>query len=686
MKLLFLPLLVISFTLIYLLPGYLLLGLLKIKLKLAEKIALSVIAGSVISSFVVFLSTMFFHWSALTLWLLAISLNLILWFIHHQLIEPVKFTDDPADQITPANQYYRRFIWVVAIVVGLLFLIGAWEFKDGLGTWHTTVIGDNDKHFAMVVSLMNADRFPANIATSTLDNPIVTSYYYLFYLLIAAIATMTDRLITVANLFAIIGSLNLIAGLILLPLTSASLFPGKRIAALVSLLPFIAGFQIISLINFYFAGKLMPFLSMYDDMSELPIMSLAHAIGWIPQHLAGLFIFIFLIFLLKQGNNRKLTFAILGLSTAVLSATSFFIFAGIAIGGIFYLGYLLIRKELVRSILPIGLFLGVFAICFLIISRAVFGGVDQTYFGDMFSFLVRDPVGKNEIFGLKVATVNFPARIYWTILYYFERLGIILPLGLISLCYFRKQIFQKVDLALLVIVGTVTIFSNLFLFLPGGQNEFSKYGSMLYFVMFAILAAALVDRLIDRYQVYHQNLKIHKTLKQHWLNLSLINIGWLTIIIAFILNFASGWWSYYFGILDIKFKHSADVPRNQLAQASLWIRANTGKNDIIAIHPQFATMVTSYGERSVLVSDKLGVFPTASKKQYQNLEETVSSLMRIDANGFNQAAYDYFKAHKVQYVATGIFDGIFSQREKKVDSNLFSEVYADKTSAIYRLN
>lgn len=683
---LFILLFIPALILVYLLPGYLILGFLKVKLKLAEKIALSFIVGSVASAFLIFLSTMIFPWSAASLWFLVIIFNLALWLAHHRFVGKVKFLDDPEDQVTPANQYYRRFIWLIAIVIGLIFLIGGWEFKDSVGTWHTTVIGDNDKHFAMVASLMNADGFPAKTVASSLSSPVLVSYYYFFYLLIAAVAEMTGRAMIVANLLAIIGGLNLIAGFILLPLTAASLLPGKKIAALVALLPFVAGFQIIPLVNSYFVGQLIPFLSVNDDMSALPIMSLAHAVGWIPQHLAGLFIVFLIIFLLGQAKNRFLTFAFLGLATAVLAATSFFIFAALAISGIFYLLYLFVKKEFVKSVLPIGLFLVFFGICFLIVSQAVFGGVEQTYFGDMFSFLVRDPVGKNEIFGLKVATVNFPARIYWTILYYFERLGLILPLGVAGLFYFRKQIFQNINLALLVIVGTVTIFSNLFIFLPGGQNEFSKYGSMLYFVMFAILAAALIDRLIDRYQNYCQHFKVHKIKRHHWFNLSLINIGWLIIVIAFALNLASGWWSYYFGIFSIKIKHSADPPRNQLAEANLWIRKNTDKDDILSIHPQFATLITSYGERRVLAGEKLGAFPAASQKQFEELEETVASLKRFDANGFNQAAYTYLKEHRVKYIVTGIFDGIFSKRDGVVDRDFFQEVYQDKTSAIYRLN
>ncbi len=681
---LFTILLSLSFFLILVLPGFLLLGLLQVKLKFFEKLAVSVITSAAISSLIIFITTMAFGWSPTVLWLTILIENLILFWTHRLVIGSF-LTWDKSDDVTP-NGPYRRTIWIIALALGLLFIIASWEFKDNLGIWHTTVIGDNDKHMAMVLSLMNSQKFPASIITSHLQPPVQVSYYYFFYLLVAAIGTLTQRIVPATYLLSFVGGLILSAGLILLSLTGSSVFKNKKVAFLASFLPLLAGFQIIALVKLYFQGNLMHFLSMYDDMFNMPVFSLAHAIGWVPQHLLGLFFVLLFIFLLGQAKRKNLLMIVLGALTASLAATSFFIFVALAISGMIYLIYLLVSRGLWRILLPTCLFLISFGIFFIFTSQAVLNSAPKEFIGNTITLLIRNPILDNTIFSYQVGDVGFWGRIWWTSLYFLERLGMILPLGLVALYYFRQLIWQKKDLALLVILGFSTLITNFLLFLPGEQNEFAKYSSLLYLIMFGFLTAGLIERWISQYRDWLQNqTKPQANLFWSYLKNLLIKLGWTLLIIGFLFNLGSAWWSYHWSILYIKLKSSADIHRNDSAQAAGWLRKNTSVDAIIASHPLFETLLYPYGERTVLADRKLGAFPVSRPKQYNERDEIVSSLERIDANGLNKSARNFLVGHDVDYYVTVKDDAIFEKRKQVVDQQYFSEVYSNTTSAIYKV-
>lgn len=681
---LFIILFSIAFFLILVLPGFLLLGLLQVKLKFFEKVAISIISSAGASSLVIFISTMAFGWSSGVLWLTILIENLILIWIHKLVIGSF-LTWDKNDDVTPHGPY-RRTIWIIALALGLLFIIASWEFKDNLGIWHTTVIGDNDKHMAMVLSLMNSPKFPASIITSHLEPPVKVSYYYFFYLLIAAIGTLTQRIVPTTYLLSFIGGLILSAGLILLSLTGSSLFKNKKVGFLASFIPLLAGFQIFALVKLYFQGNLMHFLTMYDDMFNMPVFSLAHAIGWVPQHLLGLSFVLLLIFLLGQAKRKKLLMIVLGALTASLAATSFFIFVALALGGMFYLIYLLVDRGLWRILLLICLFLISFGIFFIFTSQAVLNSAPKEFIGNTITLLIRDPIADNVIFGYRVGEVGFWGRICWTSLYFFERLGMILPLGFVAIYCFRQAIWQKKDLALLVIIGFSTLVANFILFLPGEQNEFAKYSSLLYLVMFGFLTAGLLERWISHYRSWLvDQTKKPKGLLWPYLNNLLVKLGWTILIIGFLFNLGSAWWSYHWSILYIKLKSSADAHRNDSALAASWLRNNSPIDSVVASHPLFETLLYPYGERTVLADKKLGAFPVSSIKQYDERDEIILSLERIDANGLNKSARDFLAGHDVDYYVTVKDDSIFDKQNRAVDQKYFKKVYTDATSTIYQI-
>lgn len=674
----------IAFFLTLVSPGFLLLGLLQVKLKFFEKVAVSIISSAAVSSLVIFISTMAFGWSSGVLWLTILIENLILIWIH-RLVIGYFLTWDKNDDVTPSGPY-RRTIWIIALALGLLFIIASWEFRDNLGIWHTTVIGDNDKHMAMVLSLMNSPKFPASIITSHLEPPVQVSYYYFFYLLVAAIGTLTQRIVPAIYLFSFVSGLILSAGLILLSLTGSSLFKNKKVGFLASFIPLLAGFQIIALVKLYFQGNLMHFLTMYDDMFNMPVFSLAHAIGWVPQHLLGLFFVLLLIFLLGQAKRKNLLMIVLGALTANLAATSFFIFVALALGGIFYIIYLLVNRGLWRILLPICLFLISFGVFFIFTSQAVLNSAPKEFIGNTVTLLIRNPILDNTVFGYRVGEVGFWGRIWWTCLYFFERLGMILPLGIVGVYYFRQLIWQKKDLALLVIIGFSTLVANFLLFLPGEQNEFAKYSSLLYLLMFGFLTAGLLERWISYYRSWLlDQAKKPKGLFWPYLKNLSIKLGWTILVIGFLFNLGSAWWSYHWSILYIKLKSSDDAHRNDSALAASWLRKNSPIDSVVASHPLFETLLYPYGERTILADKKLSSFPVSSPKQYNERDEIISSLERIDANGLNKPARDFLIGHDVDYYVTVKDDAIFEKRDQVVDQTYFSEVYSNTTSAIYKI-
>lgn len=664
------PLIIFLFFLFNYLPGRFILKILKAPTYGLLGLALSSGVGMVIMPYIYNLSFAYFGFTTISYWAVSLCTLLSLWSISKQIKSESK--KDSFENRFKIFTDKKTLIVSLFLVVALMFLsfMSYQLIKDTQGRWHTTVIGDSDKHLAIVTSLVASKKFPPHSSLIRLSEDVPLRYYHFYYLLSAApivgLSFAPNSLLT----FGVISSISIGVILILLAGIAKYLFKTKSSPFFAILIGYMAGFQFPYLYDQFKKANLIRWPGMFDNHLGLLLKVFPNGVDFTPQHLFASGIFIIMVALIAFSKNKKALLIVLALIHAASFMFSIFVFAGITFGMIFF-AFFILYKERLNALKIIPLYLVFFLIFFVRDYKIMAAAADPTPFSSIYTL---GPVHflKSPIFGqirqLKplFGSTTLPL-FFWYIAFYLQRIGPFLILGTLGILYYRKKILKNSVFFILFAILVTTFISIGFLqFGGGGQNEYSKNASLFITFSLGIYMAGFAGVVFE---------KMKKNFFSYILK--------LLIVVILSIGLASGIWEYYWALVDVKMNMSREQTFEE-APGALYFLKSVERDAVVFVSKSFEWHVNNFSFKKVNFT-RLSAWSVGYQRIIDEYGKNATFQDIFNTGPFDEKAWKTLKKWNTSYIVIIKFDPIFEKRKELVDSKFFKEVFSEKGDAVYKL-
>ena len=593
----------------------------------------------------------------------------------------------------------RRLSIFLVIVIALVAFSTDFYLKLPSGKVLGPVLGDNDKHNAMVTAMLVSETFPpvSPFAYPGMDIPLY--YYFYFYLPVAAFYLLNSALISMMNTLSLF--FGAVAGLFALcsAMLAGALFERRRAPVFAVAGMFASGLQVTWLaVEKYVGNNLIPWPVYLDDWSKNVVMMMPHIISWVPQHFFAAFVFLLAVLVLHFVPRKTVAVPLAAFLTACIMGSSIYsivcVLLGLALLAVLRICRVFGRfsREELAGWCGYLILTGVFALPFWLALKGAQAGSPGS-FRDVVALVMMSPL-KSPIFGVVRDGTGPLRRVFWTVIFYVERLGPFLLIGLPDVVIYWKRAKRHFAFQVLVAVCVVALVTGMLMMLPGSQNEYGKYSSMYLVVCAGIFFAGGASYLFGTQ--WQRLREMRRRAVSGALTVSRPRkvaraAVFYVLAASLVLGLGSGLWNYHWAVVMMKIRHSSWPPHDDYLECYSFIHENIPRGAVI--HAQRALDMVDYGERRVLIS-RAWPFPAVKPEAdriagriYEQAGVFFDSTKSYQGeSGFGGESHAFLQEYGTDYIV--IMDDwcdFFDKREEYISSEHYRLVYEDSRSAVYEL-